>query len=258
MSGTSTKFFGNDIAMDVKADFCDLYGVNKSLDEIHEYIFSYQPIVDDESSCAYWSALALIEWEYGILDERVKTKAEYIIEHYEDSDLYINENYKNSRKKELKSLIEKLNTENLKPKKRRNTFVYRCPYNVGDVLALPIKDNYVYLHVSAVVRREHKIKELESDAMNIKVFDRVSKDLLSIKELKPKLFHKPKYVGLCEWEHRVVEHLWCVGVREKKSLEAKLLVIGNISVKPESSSSVSGYFQFKTVENTLSRLMKIT
>lgn len=62
MSGTGVKIFSNDMAMDVKEDFCQLYGVGKSVEEINEYILQYKPDDDDEEACSFWSALALIEW----------------------------------------------------------------------------------------------------------------------------------------------------------------------------------------------------
>lgn len=258
MSGTSVKIFGNDIAMDLREDFNDLYGIGKSLDEIHQYIFSYQPLDEDEDACAYWSALALIEWEYGVLDKQVKEKTEYIIENNDDSHLYMKEKDRELRRVELNKLISKINTYNLSPKKRRKTFVYRCPYKVGDVLALPIMDKYVYLHVCEV-RRKKAIKELENDELFVKVFDKTSDQLLSIKDLKPRLFHKPKYIILDKFDiHCDVKWLWCVGIREKNMLEKKIKVIGNIPIKPKSDNIVFADFQFKKVEDTLSNLFNIT
>ena len=35
MSGISAKIYGNDMALDVKKDFCQLYGIGKTVDEIN-------------------------------------------------------------------------------------------------------------------------------------------------------------------------------------------------------------------------------
>ena len=35
MSGTSVKIYGNDMALDVKKDFCQLNGIGKNVDEIN-------------------------------------------------------------------------------------------------------------------------------------------------------------------------------------------------------------------------------
>lgn len=64
MSATNVKIYGNDMALDVKTDFISLYGLGKSVDEINAYILQYQPADEDEDACAFWSALALVAWEY--------------------------------------------------------------------------------------------------------------------------------------------------------------------------------------------------
>ncbi len=105
MSTISTDIFGNDMAMDVKSDFSDLYGIGKSLHNIQEYILSYKPDDDDEEACAFWSALALVEWKYGLLDEAVKNKAFSIIKNHSDVHLY-QAQLQNERQKKLDQLIK--------------------------------------------------------------------------------------------------------------------------------------------------------
>ena len=200
MSGTSAKIFGNDMAMDVKADFDALYGIGKSLDEIHEYIFSYQPDDDDEDACAYWSALALIEWEYGILEETIKNKAISIIKNHNNYYLYDNAKNQKARQEELAKLVTILSKSNESPRKPKKTYIYRCPYKVGDVLALPIKNKYVYLHISSITRKKKKIKELEGDDMCVKVFDKVSDSLLTIDEFKTNVLNRNQYMNLDKWK----------------------------------------------------------
>ena len=150
MSGTSVKIFGNDMSLDVKTDFCELYGVGKSVDEINEYILEYKPDDEDEEACAFWSALALIEWEYGVLNEDIKNKTEYIIKNKSDENLFDKRKNVEARKKELEKLINIINTVNPTPKKRKKTYVYRTRWKVGDILALPVCGKYVYFHVCAV------------------------------------------------------------------------------------------------------------
>ncbi len=254
MSATDHKIFGNDMSLDVKEDFCSLYGVGKSVDEIQEYIFAYRPEDDEEDACAFWTGLALIEWEYGVLTDYVKNQAQYIIRNYSDAKLFFKEKDKKARENELMQLYSKLNTVNPNPRKRKNTFVYRTTWKVGDVLALPLGNKYVYLHVCAVERKPNKIKELETDDVCIKVFDVITEQLLDISFFKPKIFHRVKYKNIGSYEQTFVKQLWCVGVREKNDLENKLVNIGNVHTKKEISDSVSADFQFSKLENTLIKL----
>jgi len=65
MSATGTKIFIHDMAMDVKSDFVTLFGLGRTVEEVEDYILTYRPEDGDEECCAFWSALARIEWEYG-------------------------------------------------------------------------------------------------------------------------------------------------------------------------------------------------
>lgn len=257
MSATSHKIFGNDMSLDVKEDFCSLYGIGKSVDEIHEYIFAYRPEDDDEDACAFWTGLALIEWEYGVLSDYVKNKAQYIIQNNSDAGLFFKEKDTKARESELMQLYSKLNTINPNPRKRKNTFVYRTTWKTGDILALPLCGKYVYLHVCAVERQPRKIKELEYDDVCIKVFDVVTDELLEVNYFKPKMFNRLKYKNLDFHNQAFVKMLWCVGVREKNELEMKLINIGNVPTKKETTNSVSVYFQFNQLEKTLSKLFEL-
>ena len=257
MSATSYKIFGNDMSLDVKEDFCSLYGIDKSVEEIHEYIFAYRPDDDDEDACAFWTGLALIEWEYGVLADYVKNKAQYIIKNYSDAKSFLKEQDVKARENELTQLYSKLDTINPNPRKRKNTFVYRTTWKTGDILALPLCGKYVYLHVCAVERHPRKIKELETDDVYVKVFDVVTNLLLDVKCFKPKILHRIKYKNLDSRHQTFVKMLWCDGVREKDELEKKLVNIGNVPTKYETTKSVYADFEFNQLEKTLSKLFEL-
>ncbi len=251
MSATSIKIFGNDMALDVKSDFIALCGVGKSVDEINEYILGYQPDDDDEEACAFWSALALIEWEYGVLTDYIRNKAQYIIKNHSDASLFLKKKDEEARAIELQKLYEQINTINPTPKKRKKTFVYHTEWKEGDVFAIPLYNKYVYIHVCAIIRPSKKIKELEEDRVFVKVFDVVSDHLLEIKNFKPKLFHKINYMNLDVFRECTAKWLWCSGVREKTTLENKVIYIGNLPTERETTESVYADFQFSKLENTL-------
>lgn len=258
MSAISTKVFGNDMAMDVKGDFTDLYGLGKSMKEIHDYILSYQPPDDDEEACAFWSALACIEWEYGVLDSKIKAKATEIIRNHSDAALFFSERDREKRQKELMLLLEKLESVNHKPRKRKSVFVYRCPWEQGDVLAFPVYGKYAYFHVVGIRRHPHKIEELQVDQLYVKVFDRLSDKLLDINSFRNGLIRRQKYLMLSTWEgdNKELQQIWCTGKREKEAFEEKITLVGNVPVKEEYSRSIGTYFQFRRLEDTLDRRFK--
>lgn len=257
MSATSVKIYGNDMALDVKEDFVSLYGIGKSVEDINQYILSYQPDDEDEDACSFWGALALVEWEYGVLTNQIRSKTKEIIENHSDAFLFIKKEDQKKRIEELKKLVEIINTINPNPKKRKKTFIYRTEWKQGDILAIPISNKYVYLHICAVSRSNHKIKELEEDSVFVRVFDRISDNLLNIKDFKSGVFHKIKYMNLDKSKQCTLKCLWCIGIREKKNLESKVINIGNLPTKYEVTGSVYADFQFCKVENTLAKMFEL-
>ncbi len=267
MSATGVKIFSNDIALDVKTDFVNLYGLGKTLEEIHDYILeSYGPSDDDEDACAFWSGLALIEWQYGVLTDPIKEKAEYIIKNHSDAPLFFKEKDKLARAAELENLLVTINSENPSPKKPKKPFVYRTEWKQGDILAIQVSGKYLYFHVCAVIRGKNKIEELAWDKVYVRVFDVASDTLLEENYFKPRLFHRLKYKNISTisirhiagHERQEVKQLWCYGIREQKNLESKIIKVGNVATEYEIVHSVSVDFSFRDIENTLAKLFELS
>ena len=249
MSGWGTKIFDNDLALDVKNDFHDLLGLGMKIEEIEDYILKYKPLMEDEDCCAFWSALAKIEWDYGLLQEKTKDNAKYVINHFSDAHLYIEEKDQKRREKELKNLYLQLETVNEKPKRRKKTFVYRTTWKEGDIFAYPIDDKYIYIHIIEIKRKEHKIEQLVEDEVFIRIFDRLSHKLLSIKYFKTYIRKKYKVIeSLGFISGRRAQKLWCIGKREKECFEKKLCYIGNKKVRLQYSDLKTVCWDYKYSE----------
>ena len=93
----------------------------------------------------------------------------------------------------------------------------------------------------------------------IKVFNILTVELLDARAFHKRFFHKIGYkkINNEKGEDRELERLWCVGKREKISLEKKVIKIGNKKVKQRINGRVSIYWQFKELENTLAKLFDI-
>ncbi|HBF0031524.1 TPA: hypothetical protein KOS20_004410 [Clostridioides difficile] len=260
MSAWGTKIFDNDLALDMKTDFIEMFSINMSIKEIELNLLSYISNDDEaEVLCPFWTALSDLEWQYGILQEKTKEKAKYIILNKPDIDSYIQQEDKVKRKEELEKLYKKLDTINQKIKKKRTVFVYRTEWEQGDIFAIPLNGKYVYIHIVGKERKNHRIKELAIDAIYIKVFNILTVELLDARAFHKRFFHKIGYkkINNEKGEDRELERLWCVGKREKISLEKKVIKIGNKKVKQRINGRVSIYWQFKELENTLAKLFDI-
>ena len=259
MSGWGTKIFDNDFALDVKTDFVNLIGVGMSIEEIEDFIMQYQPQIDDDDSCAFWTALAKIEWDYGLLQENTKRIAQHVIKTFPDSHLYISEKDQVKRSQELERLYLQLDTINEKPRKIRKTYVYRTSWKVGDIFAYPLDNQYVYIHIVGIKRLKHRIEQMSKDAIFIKIFRKPSQQLLDIKSFKPRFYKRRKYQSFKSdfFGWRYIRRIWYTGIRKQQQLEKKLIYIGNqpVKVKPryldENCEMTSDEF-----ENILLKLFK--
>ncbi|MBQ4043043.1 MAG: hypothetical protein IJD06_03520 [Clostridia bacterium] len=257
MSATGTKIFSHDMAMDVKSDFVTLFGLGRTVEEAEDYILTYRPEDGDEECCAFWSALARIEWEYGVLSDRVKTTARFILQNHSDAPLFLREKDRFAREAELQNLLGTLDTDNPAPKKRRKSFIYRTDWKEGDIYALPVGEKFVYLHICSVTRSVRKFEELQEDTVFVRVFDRVSDAVLTEADFRPRLLRPQKYRVLDPGRDSYAEMIWCNGSREQAALEKKLIRVGNLPVRRETNQYVHACFQFCKLEKTLSGLFEI-
>lgn len=261
MSGWGTKIFDNDFALDVKTDFVNLIGIGMPIEEIEDFILKYQPQMDDDDSCAFWTALAKIEWGYGLLQENTKRKAQHVIKTFPDSHLYMEKKDQEKRSQELEKLYLQLDTTNEKPRKIRKTYVYRTSWKVGDIFAYPLDNQYVYIYIVGVKRLKHRIEQMSKDEVFIKVFKKSSNNLLDIKEFNSILFKKYKQIGTGLFEWSYIQKLWCTGKREQQRFEQKLIYIGNCPVKVKQQYLNSGVvcwnYSYDELENTLRKIFHV-
>jgi hypothetical protein len=144
--GTFGKgIFENDIALDVKDRFLELFSEGKTAIEINETMlkeFSNE-MNDTDDSIPFWLALADIEWQHGILFPDVKTKALKCLEDIKTQSLLEveNANFTSSRTKVLDKLREKLNSPQPKHKKYKTKTPYKCEWKSGDVFAFQLESN---------------------------------------------------------------------------------------------------------------------
>ncbi|MGN0495038.1 MAG: hypothetical protein ACI4GW_02305 [Lachnospiraceae bacterium] len=227
----TTEIFEEDGATDIIAEYKIMLGYNVSPEEAYQKIEEYflKDYFEKDDEDVYWLAIALFQWQNGILLENIKEKALWCI----DNGTYLerwkesgNEKY-NKRKETLQILKTKLLNE-VNPRKDKFP---KCPmfyrqktkWKVGDLLAYKIlkepysnasneltKENgiavvekelwkkYVLLRVVEVVKRPVSLLKPELDYTsyaNIMLYDWVGETIPSEKEIS-KLKFKPIVVSL--------------------------------------------------------------
>lgn len=157
--------YQNDLSEDVKAFFRDQLHRGKTGEVITEILISnYSEELSDVDDCIdFWCALADTQWELGRLTPDVKQKALECIGSpnadlrwkSEGDTLFL------KRQQVLAELREKLCQPQPAEKKVKQYKLYQCPWQIGDVFALPLEGEAInqvglcgqYLLIEKVAQR---------------------------------------------------------------------------------------------------------
>ena len=144
MGAYGTGLYQDDVAADARDSYINELKKGRDNEEITEELIGKYAgeINDSDDSTVFWLALADTQWKYGRLLEKVKIKALRCIETGEDIERWRESSQSNLRKRKemLSKLKEQLMSEQPEPKKIRIERPYICSWKIGDVYALPIKN----------------------------------------------------------------------------------------------------------------------
>ncbi len=135
--------YQNDLSDDVRAFYRDQLHRGKTGEEITEILISdYSAEISDVDDCIdFWCALADTQWELGRLTPEVKQKALECIDSPNAALRWKSEGDLKFRKRQevLTKLRDKLCQPQPAEKKIKQYKLYQCPWQVGDVFALPLE-----------------------------------------------------------------------------------------------------------------------
>ena len=172
----------SDTYNDIRSDYINFLkvGVKDKL-ITNEILEKNSDLFNSEEQPLCWISLAVVQYDYGRLEENVKLKAL----------LYLN---KNIKIKEYKQIIDKLNSQ-LPPKKKVSKIKMCEPlWNIGDILSYKIKcaeskwnDKYVIFHVVGI--GETRIGSLPKNKYSdkhciLKIYSWVGDKIENIDEIK--------------------------------------------------------------------------
>lgn len=144
MGAYGTGLYQDDVAADVRDSYINELKKGRDNEEITEELIEKYAgeINDSDDSTVFWLALADTQWKNGRLLEKVKIKALRCIDTGEDIERWRESSQSNLRKRQemLSKLKEQLMSEQPEPKKIRIVRPYICSWKIGDVYALPIKN----------------------------------------------------------------------------------------------------------------------
>lgn len=137
------ELYQNDISLDVKDEFEELYNTGNTVQDITDKLMEdYKSVMGDiDEEPLFWLALADTQWNLGVLLPCVKEKALYWID--KDSDFFncqtIDMSTKVKRRKTLDELQTKLLSSQPPAKKLVKKKIYKCQWKLGDVFAYQLE-----------------------------------------------------------------------------------------------------------------------
>ena len=147
MGAWGTGLYSDDFALDVKSEFLDAINSGKPYREAFEELkktYVDNTYNDDPDIPVFWFVCADILWKKGRLDEDIKQTALEYLESETDIARWAEESPSLGRKRKV--VLEKLKLKLLSPqpeaKPIRVKKLYECPWNIGDVYAFQILDEY--------------------------------------------------------------------------------------------------------------------
>ena len=194
MGAWGTGIFSSDTSLDVKGDYLDALKAGRTDQEAEKYaIRNESDVVNYEDDCALWTALAMIQWQYGRLSDKVKNRAIQIIDNGGDYSLFENAN----KAKREKALLECKQTLLSPMPARKNVKVEKpcriSPWKMGDIFAYQISDKnpqnetffgkYFVFIISNVKHHSRPFKELEFDEVTGVVLNKVFDNIPAVSEL---------------------------------------------------------------------------
>lgn len=155
MGAWGTGIFADDLSCDIRNAYESLLTYNHSPEEaerkvIQEFEMDKIDLIELDTDCVAWIALAVTEWKCGrLLSDHVKEKALQVIHQGADILLFETPKQQVRRKMVLEKTKEQLLSPLPKRKKLKPLPVYRCPWKVGDVLAIQLSADQTFMNGNA-------------------------------------------------------------------------------------------------------------
>jgi len=147
MGAWGVKLYDDDLALDVRDEYKKLLEENEKNQYTNEELTEKmtEEFIDaldfEEDAAVFWLALADSQHRYGRMIPAVQEKALEIIDKRQGMALWEEQGEKlyKQREKVLDALREKLLSPQPKEKNIRKKEPYICPWQIGDVFALPLE-----------------------------------------------------------------------------------------------------------------------
>lgn len=138
MGTWGNKLYDNDFACDIREDYINKLKTESTENEIVEELKNKNEydLMDEEEKFLFWIVLADTQWDYGRLEEEVKSMA---IKYLNNCDDTIDEFYQKLKKRISKAILKKLATPLPKKKKVKKLKMIRPIWNTNSIYLYKLK-----------------------------------------------------------------------------------------------------------------------
>ncbi len=148
MGTWGVALFSDDLAADVRSDFRELVAESNSASKATKALSAEykESLADPNESSVFWLALAATQWELGVLELKVKSKALRIINDGTELGRWAEDKkLMQQRAAVLIELKEKLSSPQPAPKKLRRVRKAASKHEIGEILSYQLKSGRLAL-----------------------------------------------------------------------------------------------------------------
>jgi hypothetical protein len=239
MGAWSTTILGDDFAADVYGEFIEAYNGGKELNSIRRELEgkNQNELRDPDEGPIFWLALAKAQWDCGSLDADVLGKVGEIVNQELGLDRWREGTASDleKRKKAVSKFYTKLQTPNLKLKKRKPSRHAPAIFEAGDCLVLSLPSGGYGAALVLAVDNSHK-----TEGMNLVGILRYR----SLEKPSPEVFKLRKWLfitaGVWKNEKQII---WCLArtFRKNKTLIEKIASVKVGWLDPKKSDHYGGW-----------------
>jgi hypothetical protein len=159
MSASGVKLFDDDIAADVRDLFREHLSRGSTFSEVTAAILSdFHEFPGTEDASLLWLPLAVMQWEYGVLEPAIRDHAFRVIDDGTDLRRWEDDAHLcRAREKVLQKLRRQLSEPNPDPRvvRLRKRIAPKCPWQAGDVFAYRLRSGALLLLRVVEVEKFH-------------------------------------------------------------------------------------------------------
>lgn len=254
MGAWGDSIFADDDAQDVYHHYRRLYNKGIEHHEVRrELEQAWREMIDDsDEGPIFWCAVARAQWEFGALDIDVLTKVKQIVDEGLGLDRWREGGSKllAKREKVVREFLEKIESENPKPKKRKVEKRYPPIYEPGDCLAVELSDGTWGAVIVLATDDTHHTEG--RDYVGLLDWHSVDKPSLSFFNLRRGLGSKgqkfappPMLMCLARFHRRAKKRIQKVGQVEQLSTDPKYTGTGRMGSWDDVITDIESHFGVK-------------